>query len=183
VQVAYLGAGSALRVTNGPAGAPLPAPTVLATGGKGTSSGPQVATAFSADGTATVAWGRPGNSYEDGGTLQVFARAPGATAFGAPQTLAEAAHGIVLAGGPGASAALAWMTGEQRKTFVHWTVHAATRPQAGGAFGAGRAISDPATAALWPSIAITPKGEAIAAWVTNDSGAGSGRPAAAIEAL
>ena len=39
---------------------------------------PQVATAFSADGTATVAWGKPGNSYEEGGTLEVFTRAPGA---------------------------------------------------------------------------------------------------------
>ena len=75
------------------------------------------------------------------------------------------------------------MTGESRKTYVHWTVHASTRAQAGGAFGADQAISDPATAALWPSIAITPKGEAIAAWVTNDSGAGSGQPAAAIEAV
>ena len=75
------------------------------------------------------------------------------------------------------------MTGEARETYVHWTVHAATRPQAGGAFGSDQAISDPATAALWPSIAVTPKGEAIAAWVTNDSGAGSGRPAAAVETI
>jgi hypothetical protein len=182
VQVAYLGEGSSLRVTQGPAGAPLPEPTVLSDGGKGTSSGTQVATAFSADGTAMVAWGRPGSSYEDGGTLEVFTRGPGG-AFGPAQTLAEKAHGIVLAGGPGSAAALAWMTGEQRETYVHWTVHAATRPQAGGAFGAAQAISDPATAALWPSIAITPKAEAIAAWVTNDSGAGSGRPAAALEQI
>ena len=63
--------------------------------------------------------------------------------------------------------------------YVHWTVHASTRPQAGGAFGADQAISDPATAALWPTIAITPKGEAIAAWVTNDSGGGCGNPTAA----
>ena len=64
-------------------------PSVLATGGKGTSSGTQVATAFSADGTATVAWGKPGSSYEDGGTLEVFTRAPGAATFGAAQTLAQ----------------------------------------------------------------------------------------------
>ena len=186
VNVAYLGQTSgptSLRVASGTAGAPLGEPAVLATGGKGTSSGTQVATAFSADGTATVAWGKPGSSYEDGGTLEVFTRAPGGASFGAAQTLAQKAHGIVLAGGPGSSAALAWMTGEPRETYVHWTVHASTRPQAGGAFGADQAISDPATAALWPSIAVTPKGEAIAAWVTNDSGAGSGRPAAAMETI
>jgi hypothetical protein len=183
VQVAYLnnGAGAtALRVASGTAGAPLGEPVVLASGGKGTSSGPQVAGAFSADGTATVAWGEPGNAYEEGGTLQVFTRAPGAASFGPAQTLAETAQGIVLAGGPGSSAALAWMTADPRETYVHWTVHASTRPQAGGAFGADQAISDPATAALWPSIAVTPKGEAIAAWVTNDSGGGSGNPTAAM---
>ena len=46
--------------------------------------------------------------------------------------------------------------------------------------GPDQAISDPATAALWPSVAVTPDGEAIAAWVTNDSGGGSGNPTAAI---
>jgi hypothetical protein len=75
------------------------------------------------------------------------------------------------------------MTSEERPDHLHWTVHASTRPQAGGAFGADQAISDPAKASLWPSIAITPKGEAIAAWVTNDSGAGSGQPAAAMEQI
>ena len=131
---------------------------MLSTGGKGTTSGTQVATAFSADGTTTVAWGKPGNRYEEGGALEVFTRAPGAAAFGPAQPLADAATGIVMAGGPGSSAALAWMTGEQRRDHVHWTVHASTRPQAGGAFGADQAISDPATAALWPTIAITPEG-------------------------
>ncbi len=186
VQVAYLGnttGPTALRVASGTAGTPLGEPVVLATGGKGTSSGTQVASAFSADGTATVAWGKPGSSYEDGGTLEVYTRPPGAAGFGPAQTLAEQAHGIVLAGGPGSSAALAWMTSEERPDHLHWTVHASTRPQAGGAFGADQAISDPAKASLWPSIAVTPKGEAIAAWVTNDSGAGSGQPAAAMEQI
>ena len=75
VSVAYLGQSTgptSLRVASGTAGAPLSEPAVLATGGKGTSSGLEVATAFSADGTATVAWGKPGSSYEDGGTLEVF---------------------------------------------------------------------------------------------------------------
>jgi hypothetical protein len=184
VQVAYLGFGgaTALRVASGTAGAPLGEPVVLSTGGRGTSSGPQVASAFSADGTATVAWGKPGGSYEEGGTLEVFTRAPG-EAFGPAQTLAQDAHGIVLAGGPGGSAALAWMTSQERPDHLHWTVHASTRAQAGGAFGADQPISDPAKASLWPTIAITPKGEAIAAWVTNDSGAGSGQPAASIGSL
>ena len=61
------------------------------------------------------------------------------------------------------------MTSEaSARDHLHWTVHASPGPQAGGAFGADQAISDPAKASLWPSIAITPKGEAIAAWVTND---------------
>lgn len=183
VQVAYLGqtnGPTSLRVASGTAGAPLGEPTVLATGGKGTSSGPEVATAFSADGTTTVAWGKPGNSYEEGGALEVFTRAPGG-AFGPAQTLAQAAHGIVMDGGPGGSAALAWMTSDERAGQPHWAVHAATRPQAGGAFGAAQQLSDDATNGLWPTIAITPEADAIAAWVTNTSGGGSGNPTASIE--
>ena len=99
VQVAYIGGRTSLRVTQGTAGTPLPAPTSLSTGGKGTSSGPEVAAAFSADGTATVAWAKPGTRYEEGGPLEVFTRAPGG-AFGAAQTLTDAAQGIAMAGGP-----------------------------------------------------------------------------------
>jgi len=182
VQVAYLGqttGPTSLRVASGTAGAPLGEPTVLSTGGKGTSSGSQVATAFSADGTTTVAWGKPGNTYEDGGTLEVFTRAPGAPSFGPAQTLAQSATGIVLAGGPGASAALAWMTDTPLETYVKWVVHASMRPQAGGPFGADEVLSGDAPSALWPSIAVTPSGKAIAAWVVNDSGGGSGNPTAA----
>lgn len=174
VQVAYLAQPAATtspRVASGTAGAPLSEPVVLSTGGKGTSSGPQVAAAFSADGTATVAWAKPGAKYEEGGTLEVFTRAPGAP-FGAAQTLAERTEGLALAGGPGRSAALAWATHGER-----WSVHAALR--ATDAFGPDTAISDPAHNALWPSIAITPSGKAIAAWVTNDDGSGSGHPTAA----
>ncbi|HWK28839.1 MAG TPA: hypothetical protein VNS09_19920 [Solirubrobacter sp.] len=165
---------ASLHVTQGPAGAPLPAPQVLSKGGKGTSSGGQVAAAYSADGTATVAWAKPGDEYEQGGTLEVFTRAPGA-GFGPAQTLATGALGVALAGGPGDSAVLAWM----QETSGH-TVHAALRPQAGGPFGAGETISGDAKHALWPSVAMTPAGDAVAAWVTNTSGGGSGHPTAAI---
>ena len=58
-----------------------------------------------------------------------------------PQTLAEHADGDRLAGGPGSSAALAWMTGTPLKTYVKWVVHASTRPAAGGAFGADTVLS------------------------------------------
>ncbi len=177
MQLAYLDehfsgheTGSSLRVAQGTAGAPLSAPAVLSAGGKGTSSGDQVAAAFSADGTATVAWAKPGDRYEDGGTLEVFTRAAGA-GFGAAQTLAQHAEGLSLAGGPGASAALAWMASH--------VVHAVTRPQAGGPFGADTTISDTSLNGLWPSIAVTPAGDAIAAWVTNTDGSGAGKPTAA----
>ena len=175
VQVAYLAqpaATTSLRVASGTAGAPLSAPTVLATGGKGTSSGAQVAAAFSADGTATVAWAKPGARYEEGGTLEVFGRAPGGAPFGPAQALAEHAEGLSLAGGPGRSAALAWATRGDT-----WSVHAALRT--GDTFGPDAMLSDPARNALWPSIALTPAGKAIAAWVTNDDGSGSGEPTAA----
>ena len=109
---------------------------LLSTGGKGTTSGPQFAAAFSADGTTTIAWAKPGDRYEDGGTLEVFTRTPGAPAFGAPQTLAEAASGIVAAGGPGSSAAVAWMTGADRAGRLHWRVNAALRT--GSAFDASQ---------------------------------------------
>ena len=53
-------------------------------------------------------------------------------------------------------------------------------PQAGGPFGADQTISDTRRNGLWPSIAITAAGDAIAAWVTNTDGSGGGAPAAAI---
>src|SRR5439155_10964476 len=113
-----------LHVAQGTAGAPLSGPAVLSTGGKGTSSGSQVAAAFSADGTATVAWAKPGNDYERGGALEVFTRAADG-AFGAAQQLAADAEGVVLAGGPGASAVLSWMRGTSTANHLHWAVHAA----------------------------------------------------------
>src|SRR3954452_7609879 len=81
VQVAYLDehfsgheGPSKLHVSQGAAGAPLSDPAVLSSGGKGTSSGEQIAATFTGDGTATVAWARPGDRYEDGGALEAFAR-------------------------------------------------------------------------------------------------------------
>ena len=188
VQVAYLDehfsghvTGSSLRVAQGVAGAPLSEPAVLSSGGKGTSSGYQVAAAFSADGTATVAWAKPGDRYEEGGALEVFTRASGA-AFGAAQTLAQNAEGVSLAGGPGDSAALAWMIQTQHPKSVAYAVHASTRPQAGGPFSAGQTISDTSINGLWPSVAMTPAGDAIAAWASNTDGSGGGRYTAAVHA-
>ncbi len=186
VQLAYLGqhygtnvGPTRLHVSQGAVGAPLSAPLVLSSGGKGTSSGPQVAAAFSADGSATVAWAKPGSRYEDGGDLEVFTRAAGG-AFGPAQTLAQAVQGTVMAGGPGASAVLAWMQSTPGQHSISWAVHAATRPQAGGAFGAEQVISATDRNALWPSVAVTAAGDAIAAWVTNTDGSGGGQAAAAI---
>jgi hypothetical protein len=186
VQLAYLdqhydshAGASSLRVAQGTVGAPLSAPVVLSTGGKGTSSGPQLAAAFSADGSATVAWAKPGNRYEEGGALEVFSR-PAAGSFGPGQTLAQGAQGVVLAGGPGASAALAWMVQTQHAKSVSDAIHASTRPQPGGPFGADQTISDTKRNGLWPSIAINATGDAIAAWITNTDGSGGGAPAAAI---
>jgi hypothetical protein len=184
VQLAYLDehflsheGPTSLRVSQGTAGTPLPAPTVLSNGGKGISSGDQVSAAFSADGTATVAWAKPGDHYEDGGTLEVFTRTAGG-AFGAPQTVAEHAEGVALAGGPGASGVLAWMRDVAPKG-IRWSVEAVTRPSAGGPFGAVETLSDPALNGLWPSVAITPEGRAVAAWIVNTEGSGSGKPTAA----
>jgi hypothetical protein len=188
VQVAYLDGhfsghetATQLHVAQGMAGTPLSDVSVLSSGGHGTSSGSEVAAAFSRDGSATVAWARPGNTYEDGGLLEVFTRAPGG-AFGAGQQLAAQAQGIVLAGGPGASAALSWMRGDVTAKRLHWTVHAATRPRAGGSFGADETISASDRNALWPSVAMTPAGDAIASFVTNTDGSGGGQVAAAVHA-
>ena len=168
-----------LHVAQGVAGAPLAGPDVLSTGGKGTSSGSQVAAAFSAEGTATVAWAKPGRDYEAGGTLEVFTRGADG-AFGAAQQLATGAEGVVLAGGPGGSAVLSWMRGTTTANHLRWTVHAATRPQAGGPFAADETISATDRNALWPSVAMTPAGDAIAVWVTNTDGSGGGQVAAAL---
>jgi hypothetical protein len=186
VQLAYLDehyygheGSSSLHVAQGTAGAPLAAPAVLSSGGKGTSSGAQVATAFSADGSATVAWAKPGDRYEQGGTLEVFTR-PGNGSFGPAQTLATGAQGVVAAGGPGASAVVGWMVENGVQHTPRCAVHAATRPQAGGPFGADETISAADSDALWPSVAMNAAGDAIAAWVTNDTGGGSGQAAAAV---
>jgi hypothetical protein len=188
VQLAYLdehvggtGGPSSLHVAQGVAGAPLAAPTTLSTGGKGISSGTQVAAAFSADGSATVAWAKPGSHYEEGGALEVFTRAADG-GFGAAQTVAQSAQGIVLATGPAGSAALAWMQETQHPKSVSYAIHASTRPQAGGPFGAQQTISDTTINGLWPSVAMNSAGDAIAAWVTNTDGSGGGAPAAAIHA-
>src|SRR5439155_7026338 len=111
--------------------------------------------------------------------LEVFTRAADG-AFGAAQQLAADAEGVVLAGGPGASAVLSWMRGTSTANHLHWAVHAATRPQAGGPFGADETISAADRNALWPSIAMTPAGDAVAAWVTNTDGSGGGQVAAAL---
>jgi hypothetical protein len=186
VQVAYLDGHfsghegpSRLHVAQGVAGGALSDPAVLSTGGHGTSSGPQVAAAFSQDGTATVAWAKPGDQYEDGGALEVFTR-PAGGAFGDAQQIAAAAQGIVLAGGPGAAATLSWMHGTHTPNHLAWSVHAATRPYAGGPFGSDETISATDRNALWPSVAMTPAGDAVATWVTNTNGSGGGQVAAAL---
>src|SRR5262249_60659430 len=109
-------------------------------GGRGRSAGPQVAAAFSADGSATVAWAKPGNTYENGGTLEVFPRPAGGT-FGAPQTLAQGAEGIAAAGGPTASAAIAWMTVTGKNPH---SVDPSKPHQGGRAVGAATTICSPA---------------------------------------
>jgi hypothetical protein len=186
VQVAYVDmhfsgheSAARLHVSQGLAGGSLSGPVVLSTGGKGTSSGSQVASAFSEDGTATVAWAKPGDRYEEGGALEVFTRSTGGT-FGDAQQLAADAQGIVLAGGPAASAVVSWMRATRAAGKLSWTVHAATRASAGGPFGSDETISAAGPNALWPSVAMTPAGEAVAAWITNTDGGGSGPVAAAL---
>jgi hypothetical protein len=186
VQVAYVDehfsgheAQVKLHVAQGVAGDSLSDPVILSRGGKGISSGSQVAAAFSQDGSATVAWAKPSDRNEEGGALETFTRAAGG-AFGGPQQIAGDAEGIVLAGGPGASAALSWMRGTHTANRLDWTVHAATRPSSGGPFASEETISATDRNALWPSIAMTPSGDAIAAWITNTDGSGGGQVAAAV---
>jgi hypothetical protein len=186
VQVAYVDehfsgheSPARLHVAQGVAGGPLSAPAVLSTGGKGTSSGAQVAAAFSRDGTATVAWAKPGDRYEEGGALELFTRSPG-SAFGTAQQLAADAQGVVLAGGPAASAVVSWMRATHAGDHLSWSVHAATRASGGGPFGADETISASDRNALWPSVAMTPAGGAVAAWTTNTDGSGGGQVAAAL---
>jgi hypothetical protein len=186
VQVAYLDqhysgheGPSSLRVANGVAGGELSSPVVLSRGGKGTSSGAQIAATFAQDGTATVAWAKPGDNYEQGGTLEVFTR-PRGGAFGAAQQIASGAQGIALASGPGSAAVLSWMRNSPGPVNLRWAVHAATRPAAGGPFGGDETISAADRNALWPSVAMTPNGDALAVFVTNSDGSGGGQVTAAM---
>jgi len=148
-------------------------------GGSGTNSGSQVAAAFSDDGTVTVAWAKPDDRNEEGGALEVFTRSA-TGAFGAARQIAPDAQGVVLAGGPGGSAVLSWMRGIFSDDHLTWTVHAATRPSTGGLFGTEQVISSPGRNALWPSVAMTPAGDALAVWTTNTDGSGGGQVAAAV---
>jgi hypothetical protein len=187
VQVAYMDehfsgheAPTSLHTAEGTAGAgPLTGPTILSRGGTGTNSGDQVAAAFSDDGTATVAWAKPDDRNEEGGALEVFSR-PAGGAFAAAQQIASAAQGLSLAGGPSGAAVLSWMRGIYANKQLRWTVHATTRPATGGPFAAEEIISAGDRNALWPSVDMTPSGDAIATWVTNTDGSGGGQVAAAI---
>lgn len=123
--------------------------------------------------------GKAGDHYEQGGPLQVFTR-PAGGAFGGAQQIASSAQGIALAGGPGASATVSWVHGTRAANRLAWSVHAATRPNAGGSFGRDETISAADRNALWPSVAMTPAGDAVATWVTNTNGSGGGQVAAAL---
>ena len=136
-----------LRVSSGVVGAPLSAPEERSRGGSGTSSGRGVVAAFAGDGVPLVAWAKPGDRHEEGGTLEVFAG-------GAPEVLAQGAKELSLAGGPGGSAVLGWTRESSEAT------HVATRPQAGGPFGPEVTLAEDGS----PSVAMTPAGEAIAVW-------------------
>ena len=50
---------------------------------------------------------------------------------------------------------------------------------AGGPFGADATLLDTSVNGLWPSVALTPAGDAVAAWVANTDGSGAGKPTAA----
>lgn len=185
VQVAYADqhftgneAPAKLHVSQGTAGEPLSAPQVLSTGGIAVNSGSSVAADFSGDGAATVAWARPTNVHEAGGAIETFTRTPGGSTFGPVQTLAPKGQGVELAGGPGRSTVVAWMTG-QFVPRLSWTVHAAVRGAADAAFAPETTISSPDRQALWPTVAMTASGDAIAAWVTNTDGSGGGTVEAA----
>ena len=186
VQLAYLDehftgheTGSSLHVAQGTAGAPLSAPAVLSSGGKGTSSGDQVVAAFSADGTATVAWAKPGATYEEGGPLEVFTRAPAAALRRRPDGRRQNAVGLSLAGGPATPRS---SPGWSRRSTPSRSATPSTPPpaRAGGAFGADTTISDTSINGLWPKVAMTPAGDAIATWVANTDGSGGGNTTAAV---
>jgi hypothetical protein len=72
------------------------------------------------------------------------------------------------------------MRGILAAQHLTWSVHAASRPNAGGPFGSDETISAADRNALWPSVAMTPAGDAVATWVTNTDGSGGGQVAAAL---
>ena len=141
----------------------------------------QVATASPPDGSATVAWAKPG------ATLRGRRRARGLHPRRGRRLRRRAdrrpgAAGHLLAAGPAGSAALAWMQETQHPKSVSYAIHASTRP------GRRPVRRRPdhlrhAINGLWPSVAMTPRGDAIAAWVTNTDGSGGGSPRALPTAL
>ena len=135
-----------LRASSGVAGQPLPAPGVLARGGKGVNAGSTVAAAFpaaaarswrgSSPATATRRAGRSRSSWTVRGRSSAR-RARSAVAWRA-----------------GRAARRCWAGRPRRGDEVH----VATRPQAGGPFGPDVKLADSGS----PSVAMTPAGEALA---------------------
>jgi hypothetical protein len=133
------------------------------------------------DGAAVAAW-----QWHDpaGWRVRAAIRRPGESRFDKPQTLSPPAPTVdhrqqrpwidaaVRTGGRA-------MRGTHAAIRLSRSVHAATRASASGPFGSDETISAGNHNALWPSVAMTTAGDALAAWISNTDGSGGGHVAAA----
>jgi hypothetical protein len=174
-----------LLVARGQAGQPLGATLQLDRVRRSDALLNAVGVAFTGAGDAIVAWVRnDGTKVFGEARIAAYARPAGSTDFepGRPlSTQHRAPDGVVVAGGGGHRAVVAWHDEDPRADHVAPVVRAATRPAAGGVFSAPVALSPAGELGLWPSVAITDAGDALATWTRSIEGFGSGGVEASVQ--
>jgi hypothetical protein len=118
-----------------------------------------------AAGRMTVAWEQLGSHR--GFTIEVATHAPGA-GWSAVKRLSRpgaTAEGVHVAVAPAGAAVAVW---RRREGGAHWIAQAAVREGANAPWSAPFDLSAPGQNAGYPVVAISPAGEAVAAWTRFD---------------
>jgi len=155
--IASVGASQAVRTATRPPGGAWSAPVSLSDDTRGAD---RVDLAVGPDGTVAAIWRR-----NDSGSWTVQARVrPAGGAWGAVSDLAITNQDLgprIAVDGQGGAHAI-WT----RFDGVRTVVQTATKPAAGG-WSAAQSLSDPATGVSNVRIAVSPSGDAVAAWTRN----------------
>ena len=180
-------ASGVLKVADAAAGGAFGPPRTLATGAPGSATGSSPVSAFTPDGGAVVAWGKPTAAGNLKALVEAFAR-PAGGSFSAGQVISDARRtlaGLTLSAGRDGTVALGWADADididdPNDDRVKWESRVSVRAPGAREFPPAERVSDPAHNALWPRVAVAPDGAVFAAWTFNDDGSGGGQVAAAV---